>query len=85
MTFPDELALVVRFRGAGWRYPLRVGDQIEVWSKDVCVGHVPARLVLHVVSHYVQGALLADQVQTALRAPLPRLRGATGRRLRGRT
>jgi hypothetical protein len=90
-------AFVVRFRGAGWRYPLAAGDAIEVWQNQDCVGEVPATLVLLVLNHYVQGAQLTEQMRRALsvspppeprRLPPPpsgpRLLGARGRPLRGR-
>lgn len=92
------LSLVIRFRGAGWRYPFTVGDAVEVWRGQECLGEIPAVLVTHVLAHHVQGALLAARVQEALKNPAlgpivlpvrpappsPRLRGATGRRLLGR-
>lgn len=65
------IRLIVRFRGAGWRYPFTLGDSIEVWRHQDCLGEIPAVLVTHVLTHYVQGAVLTRRVQAALGDPPP--------------
>ena len=109
MAAPGPVTLVARFRGAGWRYPLRPGDEVEVWRGTERLGYIPAELVIEVLQVYVLGARLTRRVQAALLAEMvepvpvveaapvplpdaglpkpdtrPRLRGSTGRRLRGR-
>ena len=81
------LDLVAVFRGAGWRYPLRLGDGIEVWKGQECLGTVPTLLLLQLLGHYLQGAMLQEHVRHSLTPVLvgrPRLRQSDGRRLRGR-
>ena len=89
-------ALVAHFVGRGWRWPLREGDEVEVWSGLECVGRIPAALLGQLLVHYLQGAALQEEVRRTLTAaapalPMPRplakapLRAVNGRKLRGRT
>jgi len=80
------LELVAVFRGAGWRYPLRIGDGVEVWQGQTYLGTIPTLLLLQVLGHYLQAATLQDAVRTNLTPtlPSPLLRHADKRRLRGR-
>lgn len=99
MSDDTPIRLIARFRAAGWRYPFGASDAMEVWRGQECLGEVPALLVTQVLAHYVQGAMLTQRVQQALReetpppieatpprppAPIPRLRAALNRKLRGR-
>lgn len=77
--------------GDAWRRPLRA---LEVWSgAHELVATLPAELVLQLVLHHLQGAVLQERVRQEIAAvplPLPApairkpLRAVNGRRLRGR-
>lgn len=91
------LTLTVVFRRSGWRWPLGSGDHLQVWDQDWLVAELPAEFVLDVLRHHLaalglQRALghhLAGRPKPMLPSgaaalPQPRLRQASGRRLRGR-
>lgn len=58
---------VVCFRGSGWRHPLQVGDEIEVFAKDHrLVATLSARIVSALLAHHLDAlamqARLAEEV-----------------------
>ena len=85
-------SLVANYRHRGWRWPLREGDQVEVFRDHELVGVVPAELLARILVNHLEGAALEARLRRHLdrRAvsaedrPRPPLRAVNGRKLRGR-
>lgn len=63
------LELVAAYQHRGWRWPLRDGDEIEVWSgPTTCLGRLPVSLIRQMLVHYLDGAALQESVSNAMQA-----------------
>lgn len=87
---PRPLRVIAVFRAAGWRYPLREGDHLEIYRGIERLGTLPAVLLFQIVGHYLYGASLTRELTETLPVkPLTKVVSArpllhTGtRRLRG--
>lgn len=84
----QRLSLVVAFRGTGWRRPFDDPVALEVWDQDHnLLAVIPASHVTALIRWQLTANLLQQNFAAYVGPPpppLPRLTGASGRRLRGR-
>jgi hypothetical protein len=85
-------SLVANYRHRGWRWPLREGDQVEVFQDHELVGVIPVELLARILVNHLEGAALEAKLRREFHRqtvaskegrPRPVLRGVNGRRLRG--
>ncbi len=65
----SPLEFHVNFRHRGWRWPLRDGDGVEIWSGQTYRGELSPALLRYLVGYYLASAKLAAQILTAVTPP----------------
>jgi hypothetical protein len=60
------VALHANFRMAGWRWPFRLGDVLEVWRGQDLVGEISVELLASLVTHYLVGHDLVRRFDAAI-------------------
>ena len=65
------IAVFVRFLGGGFKYPLRAGDTLEIWSDrhELC-GTVDAAMLLDLLAVYLRSADLTKRLADAVTGPV---------------
>jgi hypothetical protein len=66
----SALALHIRFRERGFRWPLRDDDAIEVWSSGhALIVTLSGAFMRHLVELHVAGAVVGQELQALVRKP----------------
>ena len=63
-----SLGVHIVFR-AGFRWPLRAGDVVELWSGMTMLGTITAATVLSLVAHHYAAIKMQDRMRDELNAP----------------